>query len=688
MAAIHETLTLEDKFSATFSKFLQMGEKASGASQKATQAAQNYATALSDIDIQLIRTKAQLASAVQEQNAMISAGEQATASFSALNSRIEELSGTVRDLTRQYDAVEKEADQATAAAKQFDSQTKQVNSSANALTGTLKRMVGLFASLQTVKWLINTSDQITQADGRLKLMTGSAEAAAEANEMIYNAAMRSRGAYSDMLSLVTQLGTLAPEAFSGADGSLNTGELVAFSEQLQKLMAISNTSSESASAAMLQLTQGLSSGTLRGEELNSVLEQTPMIAQTIADYLGMTIGELREFASEGGLTADIVKNAVLGATDETNAAFEELPMTWAQVWQIMGNVALKALQPILNGINWLANNFEKLIPIISGVAAGVLFLGVALSIASGSAGTLISMFASLAQHPALLIIAAAIGVIIGLIAKWVQSVGGLQIAWLTAADKVLYAGDTIKVGFYQLVIAIANWLDEFGLILKAVGNAIADSFGDTKVVVLGIIEGMINGAIDLINKFINLVNNIIGISFDTIDHVTFGATAAIENEAAKQARAEELAEAKKTVMEAAEERAQNLADKMAERDENSRVRQQEIEALKASLEDGAGPSGSNYDSGKWDGVPDDVSSIKKSVTMADEDLQDLIDMAERQYINQINLTAQTPVITINGANTGNTEEDRRRLGDTIRDIILEQAAAGSYRSTARVYSGG
>ena len=105
---------------------------------------------------------------------------------------------------------------------------------------------------------------------------------------------------------------------------------------------------------------------------------------------------------------------------------------------------------------------------------------------------------------------------------------------------------------------------------------------------------------------------------------------------------------------------------------------------------GTGYGAPDYDEWAQDtnSIAGDVSSINKSVNMADEDLKNLVDMAERQYVNQINLTAQTPVVTINGANTGNTEEDRRKLGDTIRDIILEQAAAGSYRSTARAYSGG
>ena len=137
-------------------------------------------------------------------------------------------------------------------------------------------------------------------------------------------------------------------------------------------------------------------------------------------------------------------------------------------------------------------------------------------------------------------------------------------------------------------------------------------------------------------------------------------------------------------MDGSTERVNNTTDQIA--------RDQEITAAKADAASGESSPWNAPDYDEWaqdtGSIAGDVSSINKSVNMADEDLKNLVDMAERQYVNQINLTAQTPGVTINGANTGNTEEDRRKLGDTIRDIILEQAAAGSYRSTARVYSGG
>ena len=687
MARIRETLTLEDRFSATFTRFLQLGEKAAGASQRAANASQNYQTVLNRMDQQLITLNAQFASATQEQNAMLAAGQRNSSAFAALDARMERLGGTIRDLTRQYDLVEKEADQAAAAAKRFDSQNRQVNASASSLTGTLGRLAGTFLGMQSVKWLTNTSDQLTQTNARLQLMTGSAEAAAEANDQIYAAAMRSRGAYADMADTVAKLGTLAPNAFT------DTGEIVAFAEQLQKQMALSGTSTQGAQAAMLQLTQGLASGVLRGEELNSILEQTPMIAQTIAEYMGVTTGEMRELASEGAVTAEVVKNAMLGAAEETNAAFEQMPMTWSQVWTQFQNIALRALNPILTGINWLANNIEIIGPIVLGVGAafGVFMVAAnwtnictAATTALTTAQTMLgAVMATTWGLPLIIIIAvvaafyaviavinkvtgaslSATGIITGTIAVALAFVGNL---FVTASNTIL---DLIAV-FFNAFAAVANFLAN--VFVDPLGAA-ARLFFDFADIVLSILQ-TVASAIDTIfgssladtvqgwrDSLGGWVDDTFGKGIEVVPKIDYQDSHLDRFEYGK-------------AWDAGYQWGDNLD-------------------LFGGLKDMFGAAG--YDSKAYDellgdtnSIAGDVSSINKSVNMADEDLKNLVDMAERQYVNQINLTAQTPVVTINGANTGNTEDDRRKLGDTIRDIILEQAAAGSYRSTARAYSGG
>lgn len=686
MAQIRETLTLEDRFSAAFTRFLSLGNKASGATSRAQRALQNYESVMDSLDRQTISLNGRLAAMTQKQAEMATKSLQNTKEYQRLEGQIRQLTGTLKGIESQYTAVAADADLAAKAAKKFGISAQGSQSAASGLLSTMRNLAGTFLGMQSVKWLMNTSDQLTQTNARLKLMTGSAEAAAEANDQIYAAAMRSRGAYADMADTMAKLGTLAPNAFT------DTGEIIAFAEQLQKQMVLSGTSTQGAQAAMLQLTQGLASGVLRGEELNSILEQTPMIAQTIAEYMGVTTGEMRELASEGAVTAEVVKNAMLDAADETDAAFEQMPMTWSQVWTQFQNIALRALNPILTGINWLANNMDDLVPIIAGVAGAMLFLAAATGIADGGAKKLIATFATLAKHPVLLIISIGIGLVVAKIAEWVQSVGGLKVAWLIAMDAIKTWWENTTLSIQTGAYNVANWLDEMSLRFSVVSNNIQTFIGAMKVGVLAHLQNMVNGAIDLLNWFIEQVNKIPGVAIETIDHVTFAASAAAEEKAAAAARNADIAAKQQEILENRIRRENELQQMRINNTANQIARNQEITAARADAASGEAFPWNVPDYDEWaqdtNSIAGDVSSINKSVNMADEDLKNLVDMAERQYVNQINLTAQTPVVTINGANTGNTEEDRRKLGDTIRDIILEQAAAGSYRSTARVYSGG
>lgn len=602
--------------------------------------------------------------------------------------------------TNTFNRYIRQAEQASGATnnakKSVDKMTqsqKAATSASDGLANSIKNLVAGYVGLRGIKSLFNLSDTIASTTARIDMMNDGLQTTDELNNMIWESAQRSRGAYADTAAFVAKLGNLAGDAFS------SSAEIVAFAEQINKQIALSGASSTEASAAMLQLTQGLSSGALRGEELNSVLEQTPMIAKTIADYMGVTTGEMRELASEGKVTAEVVKNAMFAAADETNAAFAQMPMTWSQVWTQAQNIMLKTFQPILDIVGqfaqFAANHLDILIPVFYGLAAAVTFYAIAQGIANGALKT---FFTTLAAHPVLLLIAVAIGVIVYALYQLVQSMGGLQIAWKTVVDYVLYAWDTLKAGFMTGVYFVMNLGTQLSIALQAIGVGIANFMGDAKVTVLSILQSMINGAIDLINGFINIVNKLPGVAIDTIDHVTFATTAAVENEAAKSARNQELAAAQADAAQAIADRQQALDDMWAQRDADHAARQAEIEALKAQNLAGSVGMSTGIDTsavGPYSSVPGDVSSIagntasiEKSVNMADEDLKNLVDMAEREYVNNINLTAQTPVITVNGANTGRTQADRQALADTIRDILLEQAAAGATRSTARAYSGG
>ena len=228
----------------------------------------------------------------------------------------------------------------------------------------IKRIGGAYLSFQGIKKAIDISDELTQTTSRINQMNLAFEKAdktaydtEQTMQMIYQAAQNARGSFGDMASVIARFGNNAGDAFS------STEEVIRFSEIVQKQMTIAGASTEEASNAMLQLSQGLGSGTLRGDELNSIFEQSPNLIRSIADYLEVPIGQIREMASEGQLTADVVKSAIMASGEEVDEAFEKMPMTWGQVWQSMQNTALMSFQPVLDRINQIANDpqFQQMV---------------------------------------------------------------------------------------------------------------------------------------------------------------------------------------------------------------------------------------------------------------------------------------------------------------------------------------
>lgn len=588
---------------------------------------------------------------------------------------------------------------ATAAAKDVDRLGDQLTDAARAaeqasnigdrLMGTLKGMLGAFSAIGAVKWLANTSDAMTSINARLELMTGNAEAAAAAQNEIYAAAQRSRGAYTEMANLVSQLGMMAPEAFSDASGNLNTGELVAFAEQLQKQMTISGASGQSAAAAMVQLTQGLSSGTLRGEELNSVLEQTPMIAKTIAEYMGVSTGEMRELASEGAITADVVKNAILGAAEETNAAFASMPMTWAQVWTSMQNVALQALQPVLNAVSWLASNLDIVAPIVLGVAAAIGTLTVAINgakIATAAMTAAQNMLNLVMTANPIGLVVAGIALLVGVLYAGVAAFNKLSGSSVSATGIITGAVSVAAAVVGNAFIAVYNTaLSAFGGIYNTVasvanfvGNvfnnplaAAAHLFGDFADTVLGVLQ-TIAGVIDVVfgSGLSDAVSGWRASLNGFIDRAAGDYTEFVPKLDVSGAQMDRIGygNAWNTGYDWGANLGNSLGDMFGA----------------ATLGGETSFNVPSYDDivGAIDDVGKDVKGIKKSVDLSKEDLKYMVDLTARRYVNNVNLTSQTPVITVNGQNTGNTEADREALARMLETVLLEQRAAGAAMTIA------
>ncbi|HGM1480160.1 TPA: tape measure protein [Clostridioides difficile] len=218
--------------------------------------------------------------------------------------------------------------------RRFNEDIDKGASNTDRLLGNVKKIVGTYMSLKTIGGLGSLSDQMTSTNARLAMINDGQLSDGGLNKMIFQSAERSRASYLDTAQIVSRIGMNAGSAFS------NTREIVSFAEQLNKKFVIAGASTQEMSSALLQLTQGLGSGVLRGEELNAVFESAPNIIKSIADYLDTDIGKIRGMASEGMLTADIVKNSLLAASAETNAQFEKMPYTLGQIFTSVKNNAV------------------------------------------------------------------------------------------------------------------------------------------------------------------------------------------------------------------------------------------------------------------------------------------------------------------------------------------------------------
>ena len=256
--------------------------------------------------------------------------------------------------------LEQKIEQAGEQMKKLKDNTKQSAGEAQNLSrimGGIKTLIASYAGFNALQGIAKTSDDLTQTTARLGMMNegfretgGALESTDDLVNLVYASAQDARGSFGDMAAVVAKFGNNAKDAFS------SSAEVVDFANLVQKQMTIAGASTTEASNAMLQLSQALGSGVLRGDELNSIFEQAPNLIQTIADYMDVPIGSIRQMASDGKISADIVKASIFSAADDINAKFDQMPMTWGQVTQRMKNSALENFKPVLNKVNNLASN--------------------------------------------------------------------------------------------------------------------------------------------------------------------------------------------------------------------------------------------------------------------------------------------------------------------------------------------
>lgn len=326
-----------------------MGQRIQAVQQRIQQIENNPVNLGTDTaNAELEQLRSQLNQALQAQEALNQAVD--NMDVSAANAAYNQLSSTVAS-TERY--IRDNAD----AQGNLNQQIQAGVNTSNELVDTVKRLALAYLSMQSVQKVLDVSDELTMTTARLDQMNqafneinGTATEIDTIVKQIYASAQNARGSFGDMAAVVAKFGNNARDAFASQD------EVIAFANLIQKQMTIAGASTQEASNAMLQLSQALGSGVLRGDELNSIFEQAPNLIQSIADYLDVPIGKIREMAQDGQLTADTVKAAIFSSADDINAKFEAMPMTWGQVWTSFQNSALMAFQPVLDKVNELANN--------------------------------------------------------------------------------------------------------------------------------------------------------------------------------------------------------------------------------------------------------------------------------------------------------------------------------------------
>lgn len=292
---------------------------------------------------------------------------------------------------------------------------------ANKFNNSLKKLAGTAASLMAVKKGIDIVDSYTNTSARLGMVTSTPEEKAALQNDIFAAAGRSRGSYTEMTNATAKMRMLAGDSFG------SNQEALGFTELLTKSLKVSGASQAEQNSAFLQLTQAMAAGRLQGDEFRSIMENAPMVANAIADYMGKSKGELKELSAQGLITSDIVKNAMFQAADDINGKFDSMPMTFADVWQKIKNTGMQAFGGVFEKANAMLNSsmgqaaIENLTGLVF-MAAGAFS---ALLDAIGWVGNRLDIFAP---------------IILGIAAAWVVYNATAGIGWLTTMKNVAAMG--------------------------------------------------------------------------------------------------------------------------------------------------------------------------------------------------------------------------------------------------------
>ena len=436
----------------------------------------------------------------------------------------------LRNIESYFTQIEEEIERATNQQENFNNRIRDGDGFASRLASGIKGFIAAYAGFETIKLGVEVADKVVGVQAKLELINDGKQTNDELNQMIFDAAQRSRADYFDTAGLVNRMAMNAGDAFKG------NKEVIAFAETLNKRFAIAGATQEEMSSATLQLSQALASGVLRGEELNAVFEAAPNVIQSIADYLDVDIGKIREMASEGKISADIVKNAMFASIDETNKKFDSMPMTFGQIWTSFKNQAVMALMPVwekmsafansdamqkisdglikavvvlsavlmglFDGIaavyDFMVNNWSLIEPILWGIVAGLIAYGTYLTYAN--AKEMISNGIKLAGAIAAYAKATATRSEVSATAAATAAQWGLNTAMLSSPVFWIIAAIIALIAVFYLAIAAINKFA--GTSISATG-AIAGAFAVAGAFIANVLMGILQVGLGVIEYFYN-----------------------------------------------------------------------------------------------------------------------------------------------------------------------------------------
>ena len=682
MGQIQENLILTDSFTAAFTRFLNLGESA-------------------------VRETSKVSSTIEMMGK--SSNYIAATGFNALEQKLQDINGQIKAQGEALQAIGKASnyvnvsgfDQMTKAIKesnaalvetiknqeQLGRKTQETDGHANNLLKTMRNIAATAGVTSLVKGFLELSDSQAQINARLNLMKDETHSVAQLNDLIYQSALRSRAAYSDTADAVGKMGLNAKNAFSSNE------ELIAFTEQVNKQFKIGGASAQEQSNAMIQLTQAMAAGVLRGQDLNSILAAAPGIARTIEESMGWTSGSIKQYAEDGKVTAQVVKNSLLNMADETNEKFASMPMTlsdamtqgknivqhsakeMAQAWndfiqtdkgqEILGEtislfsaltqVGTDALAVIGQGALFVADNMDMIIPMLTAVGAVFLFVkaqAIQTALASAAAaGTHAAAWAA-ANWPVLLMAALFAGALIAAqqFGVGMQEVGG----WVGQVFGMIYAvGYNV---FATLWNVIASFAEFFANVFNDPVAAIAHLFSDALDAILSMVE-TVAGAIDALtgSHLQGAVSGFRGKMSSWVDS-TFG-------ENAIQIKRMANLDIGTTAAEWGNYGA-NLGAK--------------LDNLSLNIGDLAGSFG---DLQLGDGIgKGDIANVGKvgkvgkvdDIKLSDEDLKIYRDLAERRYMNRIELKTLAPQINVTVPESAGGNLTAGDVTDYIQKMLIEE----------------